>query len=237
MASFVFTEWYSNWHDAGAQSLQVITLTIPNPEWQGWGGDDQATRVNASISFTYLSSFDIRTLSSRSANSGDITGLLYIPDIAPDSPCRNTTAPYIPQNATRKENLPMTDYNLVAMAPWVTPECSLEYMEGARMDPITAFLFFLPGNDTDTPPAADSDRWDIPGSDNWKSRNGFPVYAINGQSGAVLMNASASYSGNMTDVPNGHLLTEFYDSRDYVRLWVDINTGKIVHHSCPHQYG
>jgi hypothetical protein len=29
----------------------------------------------------------------------------------------------------------------------------------------------------------------------------------------------------MTDVPHGHLLSEYYDSRDYVRLFVDVNTG------------
>lgn len=44
-------------------------------------------------------------------------------------------------------------------------------------------------------------------------------------SGTTLMDASARYSGNMTDVPNGHELTEYYDSRDYVRLYVDIDTG------------
>jgi hypothetical protein len=32
------------------------------------------------------------------------------------------------------------------------------------------------------------------------------------------------YSGNMTDAPNGHLLTEQYDSRNYVRLYCDVTT-------------
>jgi hypothetical protein len=36
---------------------------------------------------------------------------------------------------------------------------------------------------------------------------------------------SALYSGNMTNVPHGHDLTELYDSRQYVRLFVDIDTG------------
>lgn len=33
------------------------------------------------------------------------------------------------------------------------------------------------------------------------------------------------YSGNMTDAPNGYLLTEQFDSRSYVRLYCDVNTG------------
>ena len=39
------------------------------------------------------------------------------------------------------------------------------------------------------------------------------------------MQELGKYSGNMTDVPNGHLLTEEYDSRDYVRLYTVVTTG------------
>ena len=39
------------------------------------------------------------------------------------------------------------------------------------------------------------------------------------------MHHLGKYSGNMTDVENGHLLTEMYDSRDYVRLYTVITTG------------
>ena len=186
--------------------------------------------VNAELSFTFNSSFDIRTISSRGASSGnDVTGLLYVPTLDDSSPCINATEPYIPQNVTRRANLPPDDYNLVALAPWVSGECSLEYMEVARQDPTKAILFFLPGT-SGVPPESSDPQWDIAraGVDNWKAQNGFPVYAVNGQSGATLMNASAAYSGNMTDVPNGHLFTEYYPSRDYVRLHADINTGMYI---------
>ncbi|KXT08396.1 hypothetical protein AC579_7312 [Pseudocercospora musae] len=223
MSGYLFTKWLYN---SGAQSLQVVTLCIPNPEWQGFGTDDQTTRVNASLSFNYLTSFNIRTLSTQSANNGnDVTGLMYVPDLPPDSACVNASRPYVPQNVTRQANLPNTDYDLIAMVPWVTPQCSLEYMEAARLDPVRGMVFFLPGNNTGTPADAKDDIWHIPDAGNWKQKNGFPVYAINGDSGAILLNASAEYSGNMTDVPYGHQLTEFYDSRDYVRLYIDIDTG------------
>lgn len=40
------------------------------------------------------------------------------------------------------------------------------------------------------------------------------------------MQQLALYSGNMTDVPEGHLLSENFDSRDFVRLYTTVDTGK-----------
>jgi hypothetical protein len=101
-------------------------------------------------------------------------------------------------------------------------------MKAARADPVRGFLFFLPGNTTNTPPDSNSNQWAISEELAWKDKNDFPVYAINGQSGATLVAASAEYSGNMTDVPNGHTLIEDYGYRpqDFIRLFVDIDTGK-----------
>lgn len=216
----------ANQRSKGAQSVQVITLSIPNPEWQGVGSSDEAQRINASLSFNYLTSFDIRTLSTVGASSGnDVTGLLYVPDLDEDDPCINSSAPYIPQNVTRMANLPDQDYQTIAIAPWTSGDCALSYMKAGRARLIQGMLFFIPGNSTATPPDASNSIWDI-SEDRWKQENGFPVYAVPGQNGQILMAASANYSGNMTDVPFGHELTEYYDSRDYVRLYVDIDTGK-----------
>lgn len=156
-----------------------------------------------------------------------MTGLLYVPTLAATSACVNASEPYIPAAVTRRANLPPDDYNLVALAPWVSGECSLEYMEAARRDPTKAILFFVPGM-PGIPPDADDTQWDISSSQNWKATNGFPVYAVNGANGALLLRASAMYSGNMTDVPHGHMLAEYYASRDYVRLHADIDTGTSV---------
>lgn len=66
--------------------------------------------------------------------------------------------------------------------------------------------------------------WRLNDGGAWKSQNKFPVYAVPGQTGAVMMHHLGKYSGNMTDVENGHLLTEIYDSRDYVRMYTEIAT-------------
>lgn len=208
-----------------AQALSVVTLIVPNAEWHVSGHDDQPVLLSSALSFTFNTSFDIRTVSSRGASSGgDVTGLLYVPTLAATSACVNASEPYIPAAVTRRVNLPPDDYNLVALAPWVSGECSLEYMEAARRDPTKAILFFVPGL-PGIPPDADDAQWDISSAQNWKATNGFPVYAVNAANGALLLRASAMYSGNMTDVPHGHMLTGYYASRDYVRLHVDIDTG------------
>ncbi|KAF2211769.1 hypothetical protein CERZMDRAFT_112464 [Cercospora zeae-maydis SCOH1-5] len=222
MSSF----WFVDWLNTGAQSLRVLTLVVPNPEWRPSSDNGQAVQINESISFHFLTSFDIRTLSSRGANSGnDVTGLLYVPTLVDSDPCVNASAPYVPQNVTRRAQLPPDDYNLIALVPWVSGTCALHYVEAARKDPVHSVVFYVPDNGTGIPPDVHDKQWDIPNAGNWRDEAGFPIYAINGQKGALLMNASSLYSGNMTDVPFGHELTEFYDSRDYVRLFVDIDTG------------
>lgn len=220
------TDWL---YTSGAQSLEVVTLAVPNPEWINFDSSNRPERVNDSLGFHFITSFNIRTLSPDGANrANDITGFLYVPDIESTDPCVNASVPYIPQNATRQANLPQTDYDLIAIAPWFDPQCSLKFMEAARADPTRGFLFFRPGNSTATPSDRNDEQWNIPGAGNWKSHNGFPVYAIPGQSGGILLEATAQYSGNMTDVPNGHELTGYFNPRDYVRLYADINTGMSI---------
>lgn len=99
-------------------------------------------------------------------------------------------------------------------------------MVAARVNPNTrGFIFFLPDNSTATPPASSDPRWYIAGS--WKQDNGFPVYAVPGAYGAEIMDQSAAYSGNVTDVPFGHELTESgVPPTDYVRLFADVATGQ-----------
>ena len=208
-----------------ATSLQVLTVTFPNPEWSPTSSNT-FQRINGTLSFYYLTSFHLVTLSASSATPGqDITGLLYNPTLPPgNAACLSTDDYTTPTNVTRRSNLPNTDYDLVAIAPWGSPSCVLKYLNAVQNDPIRGFLFFVPNNSSDTPPNADSSTWNLGDNDDWKNQFHFPVYAVPGNSGNILMRASADYSGNMTDVPHGHLLTEYYDSRDYVRLFADVNT-------------
>lgn len=154
-----------------------------------------------------------------------MSGLLYTPDLAADDPCVNASAPYVPANVTRQSDLPDTDYDLIAIAPWVSPECTQSYFTSARSDPIRAFLFFLPNQGSSLPPTANDAVWSLGDGGQWKSENRFPVYAVPTNEATLLMYQSSLYSGNMTDVPYGHALTETYDSRDYVRLFMNIDTG------------
>ena len=158
-------------------------------------------------------------------NGGEtIEGLLYVPDLAISDPCYNVSKQYVPYNVTRKANLPSTDYSLIALAPWISPNCTKSYLAAAQ-GPARAFIFYLLSNDTGSPPPVDSAVWALQDGGQWKSTNKYPVYAVPMQTGTLLMQQLAQYSGNMTDVKNGHLLTEQYDSRDYVRLYTEIDTG------------
>lgn len=172
-----------------------------------------------------MGSFDIITLSSRGAQPGvRVSGLLYVPSLPGSATeCIAASAEWVPENATRRDNLPSVNYDMIALAPWLSPECVQGYLAAAREDSVTGFMFFLPNNSTDTPPESDSSSWSL-GDPHWQSANPFSVYAIPGQTGNILMQQSALYSGNMTDVPNGDVLVENYDSRDYIRLFVDIDT-------------
>lgn len=157
-----------------------------------------------------------------------ITGFLYVPDLEDGDPCVNLSQPYIPSNVTRQANLPPTDFTLVALAPWISAECTQAYLTGARLDPARAFLFYLVDNGTidgsAQPPPISSPAWDLQDGGAWKSETPFPVYAVPSDIGAQLMYALSLYSGNMTQVPHGHDLSETgYDPRDYVRLYTQID--------------
>ena len=166
------------------------------------------------------------TLSSRDTQPGvDVTGLLYTPSLPPsDSECIDASNPYVPSNVTRRSNLPNVNYDLIALAPWLSPECVQSYLRAARDEATRGFLFFLPNNDTHAPPDSDSSTWSLGDGEDWRKENPFPVYVVPGQTGRILMEQSSLYSGNMSEVPHGSQLTELYDSRDYVRLYMDIDT-------------
>jgi hypothetical protein len=135
------------------------------------------------------------------------------------------TAPYVPLSAVRQRNLPPTNYHLIAIAPWVNGGCAEAYLAAAREAPVRAFLFYLPGNGTASPPPADSPQWHIHNNAGWMSQTNYPVFALSGTVGEVLMQHSSLYSGNMTEVPYGDYITErFYGTPDdYLRIWTELD--------------
>lgn len=185
-------------------------------------------RVNASESFFDLLTFNLTTLSTSHANpSSDVEGLLYVPTLASNDPCNDNTAYTVPTNVTRLDALPPFPTAYVALAPFQNRTCALSYLASAANTPnIEAFLFFLPGNSTDAPPSSDDPVWNLNTAAQYDDYP-YPIYVLPSFTGERLMDQSALYSKNMTDVPYGHNLTETYDPRDYVRLWVEVDTGKM----------
>lgn len=153
-----------------------------------------------------------------------ILGLLYLPDLDQTDPCLNQTLALIPSNVTRQANLPHNDFNIIALAPWISANCTRSYLASAHLDPIRAFIFYIPDNGTDQPPPISSPVWNMYDGGQWKSQAQYPVYAVPGSLGNQMMKQLSLYSGNLSTVPFGNTLKTDYqfDTRDYVRVYTSI---------------
>lgn len=161
-----------------------------------------------------------------STTDGVIQGLLYVPDIGSADPCRDSLDHLLPKKVVRRADLPPADYHLIAIAPWINSRCTQSFLTSARLDPLRAFVFYRPTNDSDSsePPPPDSPEWDVGGNDRWKSESHFPVLAVSGVAGQEMMHRLGLYSGNLSDVPYGDNITAVYDAdpNDYVRIWTQV---------------
>ncbi|MCJ1309776.1 hypothetical protein MMC25_003437 [Agyrium rufum] len=208
-----------------AQAINTYVLVLSNPEWDQAPGE--RAPVNSSISYTLLLQDDIVTLSTNTATTGsDVEGLLYVPSLLSTDPCSNITKQYVPQNVTRRANLPDSEFSLIAHAPWISPTCTKSYLASASHDGARAFIFYQPVSSTYEPPQPSDPTWGLGDGGQWKSANKYPVYAVPGAYGTQMMQQLSFYSGNLTEAPFGNLLAEQYDSRDYVRLYTTVNTSK-----------
>lgn len=130
----------------------------------------------------------------------------------------------MPHNVTKTANLPgHSSISLIAIAPWISAECTLAYLASVQRDAIRSFLFFIPDGGTDQPPVPNDPQWALNDGGRWKTTNKFSVYAIPGATGAALMQQLSQYSGNVTTVPNGHELANQYPPNDYIRLAAEVN--------------
>ena len=209
-----------------AQLFEVFTIILPNPQWEPPSTD--ASIVPSNISFSLEDWSSVQTLSTHVAdNESELKGLLYVPQLDKGDPCTNQTAPYIPENVTRRADFPtyQDGVPLVSLAPWISQECTQSFLAATRRDGVRAAIFFIPGNTTATPPQPGDAAWSLNDGGKWKSVNNYPVYAVPGVMGSILIHELALYSGNMTDVPYGDELTQIYDPRDFARLYTDISLG------------
>ncbi|PQE28021.1 RING finger domain-containing protein [Rutstroemia sp. NJR-2017a WRK4] len=198
--------------------------------WTSAATNDQLTnevsQLSPNISYAETISNNLRTLSTHNADaSGVIGGFLYVPDLNRDDACYNISKQYVPTNVTRQSNLPPTDFTLIALAPWISVECTQGYLAAAREDPVRAFIFYQPDNSTSQPPPISSEQWSLRDGGSWKTANNFPAYAVPGSLGARMMYELSRYSGNLTDVPHGHQLSMIpgVDPRDYVRIYTQLD--------------
>ncbi|KAI9805888.1 MAG: hypothetical protein M1825_000502 [Sarcosagium campestre] len=217
------TRWKSA-SDWSAVDINTYVLVFSSPGWID-KDDDQLYHAPPNISYSLDVDTNVRTLSTNTAGNGArIDGLLYVPDLAPSDPCFNVSKQYVPLNTTRRSNLPIMDYDLIAVAPWISPNCTLSYLAAARQDPARAFIFYLTDHGEGELPLANKPQWGLDDGGQWKSNNPYPVFAIPGSKGDDLMRNLAHYSGNLTDVDHGHDLASFFDPRDFARLYTVITT-------------
>lgn len=130
-------------------------------------------------------------------------------------------------NVTRRANLPQSstiDYAYIAVAPWLSPNCTIEYFQSARTASSKAFFVYQPGDSARQPPPVSDYSWYLNDGGKWKVDNNFPTYALVSVGGQLVMNALSLYSGNVTNAPNNDTLTRLFPSDHYVRLWATVNT-------------
>lgn len=154
--------------------------------------------------------------------------MLYVPDLPANDTCQDLVRQYIPNNVTRRHDLPPSNYNLIALVPWVNPTCMESYLQAVRKNTIRGMIVYLPSNDTSPPPPASDSIWSLPNGDSWKKQNRHPVYAIPGAWGAGMMRQLSLYSGDLTEIPYGDKINSIYnpDPEDYVRVWTQLTVGR-----------
>ena len=104
---------------------------------------------------------------------------------------------YVPSNVTRIRDLPTKEYLYLALAPWFSAACTKSYLAAARaVQGLDGLMFYIPNSSTSTPPPIADGIWNLNDGGRWKSENKYPVYAIPGVDGAIIMQQLAQYSGN-----------------------------------------
>ncbi|KAH7391106.1 hypothetical protein DE146DRAFT_663532 [Phaeosphaeria sp. MPI-PUGE-AT-0046c] len=205
-----------------AQRIGISTIDFPDPTLINFENNNFET-LNSSIAFQYPIYDNIQTLSTKGVDS-DPYGILYVPDLTSDA-CKSQEEQHVPANATRVANLPAgKNYALIAIAPWFSSQCMLEYFAAARQQPTKAILVWQPAKGDARPPVLNDASWSLQDGGAWQRANTFPTYALTTTTGAIIVDQLSKYSGNLTSVPNGPELAKFLDPTDYVRLRATVST-------------
>ncbi|RFU74363.1 ring finger domain-containing [Trichoderma arundinaceum] len=184
------------------------------------------SKCRSQIAYEERVDSNITTLTTTNADTlnGVIQGLLYVPDISRMPSCDAQQYDFIPKNVTRRANLPPTNYNLIALAPWFSMDCTQAYLTAARADPIRAFIFYKPNNSSNKPQDVDSPVWNLDDDGAWRKQNQYPVFAVSGLEGQKMMTQLSLYSGTVSQIPHGQEIAQLYgpNPKDYVRIWTEL---------------
>jgi len=206
-----------------AQRIRIYTIDFPDPYTINYDNKEFDT-LNSSVSFAYRIDGNFQTLSTKGVGRSDPYGILYVPDLSSDG-CKSEEQKHVAANATRLANLPQDkDYALIAIAPWFSAQCTLEYFAAARKEPTKGIFVYQPGRGNDQPPVLNDPSWSLNDGGSWQSANTFPTYALSSMTGDIIMNQLTLYSGNVSSVPHGDDLAQELDPSDYVRLWASVAT-------------
>ena len=109
-------------------------------------------------------------------DSGALSGLLFVPDLAPHDPCNAIIDPFIPSNVTRHADVSKFGYSLIGLAPWVSSDCTQSFLAASRQAGTEALIFYQPfSNETQIPPPPSDKRWDLNDGDQWRTDNNYPI--------------------------------------------------------------
>ncbi|KAL2754979.1 hypothetical protein ACRALDRAFT_2089926, partial [Sodiomyces alcalophilus JCM 7366] len=203
-----------------------------NPVWTGANTIPSTlirniTAISSSLAYQDTLTTNLTTLTTTNlqARDGVIQGFLYVPDIAPTNPCFEQQYEFIPRNVTTQAELPPSNYNLIALAPWFNATCTQAYLAAARLDPIRGFIFYRPNNSTREPQGVQSPIWDLDGDGTWQTQNQFPIFAVSGNEGAKMMTQLSFYSGAPYSIPFADEIAQRYEpnERDFIRVWTELS--------------
>ncbi|KAK2617051.1 hypothetical protein QQS21_000145 [Conoideocrella luteorostrata] len=215
--------------------LENNIFLFSNPGWNGEGTIASTISKNLSQQtgqLAYEQRIDTNLTTLSTGNTGvydsSVQGLLYVPDITSVPSCDVQQYETIPRNVTRRRDLPPANFNLIAIAPWFSSDCTQAYLNSALQGPVKAFLFYKPNNSTNKPQEGDSPVWNLGDGGAWRSNHHFPIFAIPGREGQKIIKQLSLYSGAISQVPHGDEIKQLYNIHwtTYLRIWTKLTLDK-----------
>lgn len=172
---------------------------------------------NQTFALTVPTPFITTLFTAGHAGGDPLAGALHFPELAPASPCRNiSTLPRtsLYDDLPQYNNSAIALFPVIAFAPW-SPGCNKQFLDAARDERATldAFLFYSPNHSLSIPPH-DAAYWH---GIHEKDYN-FPIYAMRGLEGNLLMRRYTQYAEQKS------VVTDIHNSTGRARIFIEVNT-------------